>query len=341
MTIKISKLTHQEIPGLLGFMEQSLKTWPIFNELWHWREQGMPESGGEEAIVAKAEDSVVGCIGVVPLMVTVKGQPVRACWQQDSLVSSAMRGRGLGKKLVAEAEKGYHLVMAKGTSPAMYRLRKSVGFLDVDNADYLVRVLKPAAISNPFKKYLIECGLWVYGALVPFPRGRDNLQVASIRHFDREFDDLAKKRSAENVIIPFKSADFLNWRYFRCPIKTYTVFKAYDAGLRGAIVLNIPQKDASGDGWIVDLICAPDDAACAYGLLRRALAFFKEHHVQRVFTFATLPAARRWFFRIGFLPTGKTPRFTYRYLEEGHSGLALEGLNWNFWHGDGDVELYS
>jgi hypothetical protein len=48
---------------------------------------------------------------------------------------------------------------------------------------------------------------------------------------------------------------------------------------------------------------------------------------------------RRWFMRYGFVPTKFTPRFTYRAANK-EITEKVGTVEWDFWHGDGDLELY-
>jgi len=337
--VEIKLMSPDDERALLGFMERNLGNWGKFRELWQWRQENKEVSGGETAALAKLEGQVIGSVGIVQAPVTLSGSIIKASWQQDSLISRGMRGRGLGKKLVNEGAKGWDLVMAKGTSQEMYGLRKSLGFLDVSNSDYLVRIYKPRFMARKPKESAAECVLAVWKSILPMPGTDSAIQVKEINAFDQTFDFLAEELSKENVLRLYKGQKYLNWRYFECPGKHYKVFRAGGEKARGALVLNITGQDFD-EGWIVDLICYSKDEKCAYALLRSAMNYFKERRVSKVWAFATLPAARRCLYRFGFLPTGRTPRFTYHVYGEDLDGGILVATFWDFWHGDGDVELY-
>lgn len=323
----------------MDFMAQTLDTWPAFNELWQWRERGLPDSGGEQAVVAGDGNAVVGCVGIVPLRVSVDGQTTEACWQQDSLVSATMRGKGVGKKLVLEAEKDHPLIMAKGTSKAMYGLRKALGYTDVPFSDYLMCVNRPVFnLSSPVKT-LLELALYLWQKTIPSPWHRQTPAVQEISSFNAQYDRLAENLDREPGIRPVKNAAYLNWRYFQCPLKKYRVFQAGKDHPRGAIVLGTSNKNPM-EGWVVDLICASDDEICAYALLGEARRYFAGRQVKRILSFATKPIARRWLMRFGFIPTGRSPRFTYKYNKTDPISDLLKNAEWNFWHGDGDLDLY-
>jgi hypothetical protein len=88
------------------------------------------------------------------------------------------------------------------------------------------------------------------------------------------------------------------------------------------------------------MICAAVDDDCAHALIGEGLRHFRQNNASRIYVFATLPEARKWFRRFGFVPTGRSPRFTYKVYGEVVHSAALAGCHWDFWHGDGDVELY-
>jgi len=336
---EIKLMSPEDKQDLLEFMENNLDTWQRFRKLWQWRQESKEVFGGETAALAKLEGKVIGSVGIVPAPVTLSGSLIKAWWQQDSLISPGMRGRGLGKKLVKEGGKGWDLVMAKGTSDAMYGLRKSLGFSDVPNSDYLVRVHKPRFMVRKLKESGAECALALWRAILPMPRTDSAIDVKEINVFDQTFDFLADELYKDNVLRLYKGQKYLNWRYFECPGKHYKVFRAGGEKACGALVANITGQDFD-EGWIVDLICHSKDKKCAYALLRSAMNYFKEQRVSRVWAFATLPVARRWLYRFGFFPTGRTPRFTYHVYGENFDAGTLATTSWDFWHGDGDTELY-
>lgn len=338
-SITISKLKQDQIPGFLSFIDRTLGNEADFRKLWHWREQGIPASGGEQAVVAIESSEVVGCVGIVPLIVSINGRHSEAIWQQDSLVSPAMRGQGVGKKIVLEGEKGRQLIMAKGTSNAMYGLRKALGYADVPFSDYLVAVHR--AQPGMTKKAVMGKVLSLWQKILPLPRLKNALPIKKISVFDSVYDDLASTLARESgVVRPLKNSGYLNWRYFQCPVKKYTVLQAGEKRPRGAIILGTSNKNPM-EGWVVDMLCPSDDKSCAYSLLNEARRHFSRHHIERVLAFATLPVARRWLMRFGFVPTRRSPRFTYKLKNIDSSPDLLQKAQWNFWHGDGDLDLYT
>ena len=326
--IDINRLRREEEQALLDFFASNLDKFERFHTLWEWRKIGTPNWS---AAIADVHGSIVGCVGVLPAAVVVEGYQVRASWQQDSLVAPAMRRRGVGKELVSEGSAGWDLVLAKGTSKPMYALRKSVGFRDVPNSTYLIREHRP----RPADETHIPLG----SPKRPLPQNFSRIPVDPVDAFDQSFNLLAEQMSKEDIVRLYKGQTYLNWRYFECPRGGYQVFRAGEQEARGAIVLSIPGS-RHDEGWIVDLICRKDDRVCAINLLHTAMYYFDRQDVLRVFAFATLQAAREWLYHVGFISTTHSPRFTYHLSKLCASCTQIARHPWDFWHGDGDVELY-
>lgn len=335
--------TKQMLPDdemkVLSFFKENLGEYDRFARYWRWRDESVAISKGERAVVTvDSVLGVIGCVGIVPVDIKLAQKGIKTSWQQDSLVSLSARGKGIGKELVVQGGEGWEIILAKGTSTSMYRLRKSLGYRDVPNSNYLLRVCRFGEIQGMAVKKIGFFILRFWSLLLGYPKLKQKISIQKIDEFDDSFDELANAVTAKNIIRPTKGKDFLNWRYTKCPGREYTILKASSSKTRGAILLNcIGNK--SDEGWIVDMLCKSNDKDCAFALIQAAMSFFKENKVSRIWCFSTHPAARKWFYRFGFVSTNQSPKFTYfttnKKLQE-----KLSGCHWNFWHGDGDIELY-
>jgi len=336
-TIEIKLMEADEQEEFMDFLRGNLDTFDKFERVWKWRQDNKPISGGESAAIAKYNGKVVGCVGIVPAHISGFGDTVRACWQQDSLVAGTMRGRGVGKRLVEKAAEGWDLLLAKGTSLPMYGLRKSLGFQDVQNSNYLLRVCRPRKFSFNVKRYA-ECLMWIWQIIMVPPKIDDRISVCRVEEFDRSFDALAEGLKQKNVLKLHKDLRYLNWRYVSCPGKEYGIFKAGGDDARGAVVVAINRSDPQ-EAWIIDLICSGKDKQSGLALIRTAVRYLENSGASRIWVFSTMLTVRRWFMRYGFVPTKFTPRFTYRAANK-EITEKVGTVEWDFWHGDGDLELY-
>jgi GNAT superfamily N-acetyltransferase len=341
VSIEVLRANGQD--RFLNFFRDHLPAYHRFVELWNWRKDGLPASGGETAVIARYRDDIVGVLGIVPVRLTISGRSIQACWQQDSLVSPAMRGKGVGKKLVEEAAKNFDMVMAKGTSDAMYRLRKKLGFQDVMHGDLMIRVLQARPDKTVDSKTRIaEWLLLGWGSMVHAVRhskAEPTETVSPICRFGSGFDTVAQRCADRPVVRPWKDSNYLNWRYCCCPGRSYRILQHHGSDRTDAMVLNCTGK-LGDEGWIVDCTCSPEGSAGFSSLLARGLREFRTSGVRRVYAFATHPVIRRRLRHFGFVSTGRSPRFTYRTRSGSELNAYLSNHPWDFWHGDGDVELY-
>jgi len=333
--IIISTVNSTDTDQVLKFYEENLGTWKQFIRFWDWRQNQNPCRREPKGVAAREDGQIVGCMSVNPVLLAVNNRRINASWQQDSLVLKSMRGEGLGRKLIHEANKGFELALAKGTSESMYALRKSNGYRDAPHPNYLVRVERPRPLKGRSWKGVAEYVIARWRLLLPRPWIDKDIEISEIDTFDPSFNELAASLAEEKVLRIFKDQQYLTWRYIRCPGKHYKIFRAGGKNVRGAVVIGIT---GDNEGWIVDLVSTSTDKNCVDALLTRALRHFRDQKIARIWTFATLPLMRQRLFHFGFLPTGRTPRFTYHWV----SGSPLtENINlWDFWHGDGDLDLY-
>ncbi len=98
-------------------------------------------------------------------------------------------------------------------------------------------------------------------------------------------------------------------------------------------------RDGSACGRIVDLICRQDDTVCALALVAAAVDLLAEAGASRVISFTTWPVASAWLRAHGFRAVANGTRFTYRFSGDA-GGHRWREIPWDFWHGDGDVEMY-
>jgi predicted N-acetyltransferase YhbS len=323
-----------DIEDLMAFYKGNLRTWKQHKHYWSWRQEKNPYLHGALAVMARFSGKIVGSVAINPVTITAAGRRMNASWQQDSLVLSSVRGRGVGRRLIEEAGRNFELILAKGTSESMYALRKSAGFQDVANANYLVRIEEPRTLKGRIQEGIAEYLIALWRLVAPRPRIVSDIEVQRVDAFDSSFDALAESLARENILRIFKDRQYLDWRYIQCPGKKYVIYRAGGKEARGAIVINMTGER---EGWILDLISLSSDIQCIDALLARAVDHFKANQVARIWVFSTLTSVRKRLYRFGFSPTPKNPRFTYAWNNtDKTNGVPL----WDMWHGDGDIELY-
>jgi hypothetical protein len=326
-----------ERPHLFEFYAATLPAADRIRVLYEWRLRDPEASGGIRTIVARTGSGIVAATSVVPLQLGLAGSRVQAAWQQDTVVAATQRGGGIGRKLVDLSAEGFPLVTSKGTLSAMYALKKRMGFQDVPNSNYLLRVLSPIAVSGSLRRRLALPILYAISKLRRADHGVSSLRTRIVSGFDRGFDALCEAIVTGHEVTPVKDRRYLNWRYTECPGRKYLIVRADDAGgrLRGAAVIR-PNTAPYLDAWLVDMIVRVDDEEAQHGLLSTCFDELRGRKAACVRAFATSPSIRRTLTARGFRELADTPRFTYRF---GTTLPDVEAASWNFWHGDGDTEL--
>jgi len=333
--LEVRPLRPDETQELLAFYRGNFPAGQRVATLFEWR-AGAP-FGTNAPWGAWLEGELLGTVNAVRCPLVADGARMEACWQQDSIVSPAARGKGVGKALVESAAAGYPLVMAKGTTQAMYGLRKSVGFNDAPNDTYLFRVLRPWNVRGSWRRRVAAPLLFLRAkALAPPAPG---IAVRPTGSFGPHYDALAEQLTASPGWKVWKPAAYLSWRYLACPIRRYRILEAHRAERTiGAAVLRLDERMGS-DAWLVDLIVDLGDRPAVLALIEAAAAEARQSGAALLRTFASSGRARKLLAEAGFIDTRDTPHFTFR-----PNGVAESVLppvaEWSFWHGDGDAELY-
>ncbi len=342
--ITCSPLEPGKEEELFGFYRMHLDQGERVVKLYEWRRLSPKASGGVATFVARSGSEIVGALNAIAFDLAVNGTMLRASWQQDSIVHPRMRGKGIGKLLVETAAEGWDVVMAKGTSPPMYHLRKSVGFKDVPNSNYSRLVMSPFRIGSSIRELVANVTLYLAGGLRRYRRkahhGNPDTSVRSLDRFACDLDSHVLYRAAAHGIGVSKSGEYLNWRYFTCPVKQYSVLEVRAGGqLVGIIVLDRP-RNPSRTAWIVDMLFDLHDSHAAATLVAAAIAECRREGAASIRIFATAGPMRLCLAAAGFMRTTVTPRFTYRAANKVYA-RELSSTLWNFWHGDGDIDLYT
>jgi hypothetical protein len=273
-------------------------------------------------------------MNVVPVSLHVGDKVLKAAWQQDSVVSDSMRGRGIGRELINRSAAGFDMILAKGTSDAMYKLRKACGFQDVANSNYLVKVLSPRRFGPSAKHKAYGSVLAAMSLLKRRPQ-RASVATRASTQFGPEFDQFRDPMSPSEVRL-VKCSRYLNWRYVGCPGRDYRIVETMGRhSSKGAAVVTTRQT-----AWIVDLLCDYSDTDVLVSLIRASVEACRGAGAASVHTFATSKRVRECLRREGFIEVPHTPRFTYRPARAELDPTQLATYDWAFCHGDGDIELY-
>ena len=341
--IDVGPLMPQDLQELNAFYREHLDHGERLIQLYGWWAANPQESSRVHTFVVKIDGRIAGTLNAIPIELALRQERLAAAWQQNSIVAPSARNTGIGKLLVERAAEDWQVLLAKGTSTPMYRLRKTVGFRDVPNASYLAHFIHPWGLDGSGLRRVAGLVYWAgsQGRVWKFrrrtPGGERAVTVAEVTHLSAELREAALGTFGAVTLI--KQLPYLQWRYGACPGRTYTFIVARRAGrCVGLLVLRLP-RNTHEPAWLVDLRGDPTDRDSVDVLLSAGVERSRAAGAASLRTFATLPAFRARLHRAGFLDLPSTPHFTFR-TRDPELAAALEAEDWDFWHGDGDVELY-
>ena len=216
--------------------------------LWSRNFQGLPEgryawiyesnpSGRATCWLAVEADSgtVVGSTALFPRRFTIRGEPRVAGVAADFSVDS--RHRGFGPALALQnaavsacAPSGFSFLYGVSTSKSA-PVQQRAGYRMIGNSYRLAKVFRTA----PYLRRIGGAGamgllarigdaILSGGAKERWSRTPPGLALEILSSFDARFDQLWQRASAARRLSADRSSEYLNWRFARCPERTYTTY---------------------------------------------------------------------------------------------------------------------
>jgi GNAT superfamily N-acetyltransferase len=263
---------------------------------WQFRE-GPAEPDDRLALkLALVDGAIAGCIGYIPVEISLGGGVRRGAWAANWMVDDQYRRLGLGPLLLRDLCKQFDVTLALGGNRDAHSLLPRMGWKDFGDLPRYVLVLDPEAAGR-----LTEAGA------IEWPRVSPSGADAGAERVD-EFDDDATAlwdRVCGDSAGTRRSAAFLSWRYQQHPTFEYRLFERRDGGsLRGFAVYRIEQvQDVARVGRIVELVGEADHLQ---PLLHGLVADARRDGVAMLDLFCSSPRLRPAMTGEGFLP-GEAP----------------------------------
>ena len=318
----------------------------------HWRWQYLDNPAGKMCIfVAEHDGKIVGQCALLPTWINLGGLKIMGGQRVDSMVHPDYRSQGMFSSLAEEcyahaASEGvqllYHFPDELSQSVSMNRLETH----DVGTLPRFIKVLNPrsvierrvhsAAIGALAEKpaYLF---LRMLGGSKKVEPGTA-IRITRIDNFDRRFDDLWLSIRERFSVSVWKDSVYLNWRYFSCPDREYTVLAAEKHDdLLGFVVLRCGIEQ-SWVGHIIDFLSQTGDATAEL-LLSTGLDFLKSQgmDIATCHVFEHDPFYRffknQGFFRYG----GYLTLFARSLTPDLSSNTIPDFMQWHLMEGDVDV----
>jgi hypothetical protein len=249
--------------------------------------------------LAQVEDEIVGCLGYIPVDVSLGGQLVRGAWMVNWMVDPLQRRLGLGPLLMREVTSQFDVALNVGPNRDARDLLGRMGWTDFGELARYVCVLDIRAAGA-----LTRTGKLQWPLIAPRP-GEGKLppgtNIKLVSRFCDEATQLWDEVWGQQAAGTRRSTEFLNRRYADHPSFNYRLFELHQRGrLSGMAVYRVEQVQDMPVrlGRIVEFISKADGEEY---LLRALLDDARAQEIAAVDFFCSSRRFSRLMARQGFL----------------------------------------
>ena len=317
-------------------------------DLFRWQFGGT--AGNHRAVytlkLALMNGEVVGCLGYIPIEVSVLGRVVPGAWLVNWMTDPAVRRFGLGVLLVGEVAKEFEVVLNVGPNQSAADMLLRTGWQDVGDLARYIYVLDWEQAARLTENCELEGPTGVRATKHKPPL---HSAVGRLDRFSDEATDLWDRVWGGVAAGVRRSAEFLNWRYADHPLFEYRAFAIRQREmLRGIAVYRIERvTDLSTNvGRLVELISEPGFDAC---LLDAVVEDARAHQVVLLDFFCSSRRVSRLMIQSGFsLTSGDLFPVLFQPVDRAKRRIAFVArlggghhttdLDWYVTKGDGDQD---
>jgi GNAT superfamily N-acetyltransferase len=311
---------------------------------WAWQYEENPSAGSVPSIwVARDEGGVLGQYASMPVRLWWGGREVRSSWGMDVFLQPAARGRGIGARLFETWSKSVDVALGMGLTPSSYGLFRKLRYHDVGPVPFFVSVLDTRAVARrrlgPAGALLAPLLSLAWRFRHPRrPLADPSLAVAPSAGFRGEHDALWERAGRSWAMCVARDRAYLEWKYRRCPTRTYAVDEARRGGvLAGFAVSRHEEYRGLRIGWLVDCFAARNDDAARDALLAAVLDRFRAAGVARAQAFAMSAPLQASLRRLGFRGRRSPMQFCVNARVPSEAVFADRG-GWHVVFGDSDMD---
>lgn len=313
--------------------------------------EGNPfSSASDDYLVLEQEGRVAGYEGLMPFRFSISGLPVDGFIYHDTLVDREMRGRGVGRKLVASVLKDHpEFSIAVWMNAPNMKVFEKCGWLPVEDIPTYVRgysvrnmvntrfplinsAVTAAASSLIVLLYRLEKKIADYSC--------GDYAIELVGRFDERIDALFHAVKHEFPFIAYRTGEVLNWKFTDGPscrfsrmvctrggeMKGYLVFRTRDA------------QDGRRIATIYDFLCSPRETDVFRVLMRQAILEIEKARPDTLEMLCTGKRFARMLKRMGFVRARENPG-ALKFVHAESNGIP-EGIgnggSWFYTFGDGD-----
>jgi hypothetical protein len=214
----------ERIPSLRAFFSEMY--WPEYilshdEPFLTWQFGPTPSSQSDHyhIILGLVDGAITGCIGYIPVQLSVAGQVRSSAWAANWMVAESTRRLGMGPLLMRELSKRFDITLALGGNRDAHDLLPRMGWTDFGSLSRYVCVLDTASAAA-----LTESGALQWPVSPP-SSCIDDGSVVRVEQFGEDVTNLWDRRWGAAVAGTRRSAEFLNWRYAAHPNFIHRLFE--------------------------------------------------------------------------------------------------------------------
>jgi len=256
---------------------------------WHWQYRDCPAGQGRIRLAVK-EDRIVGHYAVVPMFLQYRGEILLATLALDTMTHPDYRHQGvfvtLARDLYADlARDRIGITYAFPNENSFHGAVNGLEFTHICSPPMYVRPLRLTSIVEEFLGHrLVASVAKPSSALVgttAFPGSAVAERHWQHLHWLSQFDDrissLWRFTSREERFSVFRSSSYLDWRYFRNPVRDYHALVFEEDGEFVAVAfLRCIEQYSLNFGIISELMARPNREDALEAVLLASLTFFSD-----------------------------------------------------------------
>ena len=343
--------------GILKLREKiwgDLESEKLSLEFWRWQ---FIENPAGKGFIQVADDHgvIVGHQPVIPTDFLIKGERVKFAMSVDTMTHPDYQKQGIFSTLSKgaydeAAESSIEIVWGFPNENSRPGFLRNLAWSDITVLPIYAKILRT---ENLLKRYLGSPFFSRWLALILDPICKiifstrspqiAGVMIQEIRQFDERFDHLWERNAHPHNIIQVRDSRYLQWRYFRTPLRRYRIFAAEQNGkLICYMVLRSMEFFDLKVGAVVDLFPIHADKKIIKALFHQAQALFQQEGMD-LLVFMIPPQFSKAIKGLRFL---KIPDFLN--LKRWYVGLRYQGSrftqdfllkieNWFLTFGDTDI----
>ncbi len=321
---------------------------------WRWQYLENPHTAkdGPAIWVAREDGRPLGQYASMPVALWWGGREVRASWGMDVFLRPEARGKGIGALLFTAWSDHVEVALGLGLTPSSYGLFKKLRYDDVGPVPFLQKALDARALlRRRLAPLLGRAAAWLAALSAPLAAcalrlrhperaapGAAGVSVNAVSGFGPEYDALWERARVSYAMCVRRDAAYLNWKYARCPERSYELREARREGeLVGYAVTRVAEHEGLRLGWILDVFAHAEDHGAKDALIGAALSGFRAAGVARAQAFSLDAALRDDLARRGFFAGVSPMQFCVRSRVPDNGALGDPG-RWHVMFGDSDMD---